>query len=206
MAAPRSTTIDMNSFPRPNAGLLAIALSVLVASTAVVPAQSLSQSFTLGIDVPDDPSAGVSVTRTLPASGQIITAIEVGLSLDQTPGEAAFLGDLCAYLEHDGVTTVLLNRPGRQTGLSSGFGDDQPLSVTFRDGAPDIHDYRVSVSTPLSSALTDSWSPDARAIDPFSVLLTDARTAPLAGLIGSTTSGEWNLYVTDLSGGGGHRH
>lgn len=168
-------------------------------------AQVVLRTYTVGTDIPDDGSTGLLNTQTISLAGPHITGTTVGLSIEASPGKNAFLGDLYAYVEHAGTLSVLLNRPGRGAGQSAGFDDNQPLSVTFADGSPDIHNYRVSTSTPLSGPLTGTWGPDGRATDPSSVLSTDSRTLPLSGFIGADPNGDWRRFISDLSGGGAER-
>lgn len=172
---------------------------------AVSRSESFSQTYAIGLDIPDSNSLGRLDIQGVSLTDVYINGISITLEIDPSPGQSAFLGDLYAYLEHDGVTSVLLNRPGRRIDELAGFDDNQPLNVTFADGAPDVHSYRVSVSTPLAGALTGTFSPDGRATDPGSVLATDARTLPLSGFLGLNGTGDWRLFVADLSGGGEHR-
>src|SRR5262245_46909416 len=115
-----------------------------------VGAVSFNQSFPVGLDIPDSSSTGRLDVQAITLPNNAINSISVTLEIQPSPGKSAFLGDLYAYVEHDGVISVLVNRPGRRSDELAGFDDNQPLNVTFTDGGPDIHNYRSSISTPLS--------------------------------------------------------
>ena len=152
----------------------------------------------LNLLVPDGSPMGVSDTRAVPSG--LGTIVEVAVSLEVIGG---YTGDLYALLIHDGVSAVLLNRPGRRTGDEYGYAD-VGLDVTFQDTAPaDVNDYRMSIhgshEVPLSGALTGLWQPDARAVDPGDVLNTSTRSAFLSAFVGNPAEGNWTLYTADLS-------
>ena len=110
-------------------------------------------------------------------------------------------GDLYGYLMHGSGFTVLLNRVGRTGSAPLGYGD-AGLNVTFDDeavGPADIHAYQ-SVSSYSVSGGT-AWRPDARDVNPATVLATDVRSAFLSSFVGGDPNGEWTLFVADLSGG-----
>lgn len=157
--------------------------------------------------VPDDSSTGIYNEVNVATTGTV-TGVSVGLNLGAAAGSQAFLGDLYAYLQHGSTISVLLNRPGRRSGESLGYDDNQSLNVSFADGGTDIHNYRTVLNgndtTPLTGALTGSWAPDGRATDPSAVLATDSRTSQLNGFNGVPLQGDWRLFVADLSGGAVH--
>jgi hypothetical protein len=103
------------------------------------------------------------------------------------------------------VRSVLLNRPGRNGDTLAGYDDNQVLDVTFEDGAPDVHVYRSVSTEPLTGPLTGTFGPDGRPTDPALALDSDARALFLDGFRDQDASGEWTLFVADLSGGGVHR-
>ena len=154
----------------------------------------------IGLVVPDGSPLGVTDTRTV-VSGLATPLQEVQVGLQLSGG---YLGDLYVALIHDGVSTVLLNRPGRRLGDSLGYAD-AGLDVIFGDGAAagDIHDYRLGTTGShdigLSGVLDGVWQPDGRTTDPAHVLDTDSSTAFLSGFIGGTPDGLWTLYLADLS-------
>lgn len=181
---------------------------VVAAVLVLVPrggAGVFDQSFVSGTDIPDSSSTGLLDLRNISLAEPYIQSITVTLGIEPTPGQSAFLGDLYAYLEHDGVISVLVNRPGRRADETAGYDDNQSMTVTFATGAPDFHNYRPVATTPLAGPITGTFGPDARATDPRFVLSTEAQTLPLSGFVGANGSGDWRLFVADLSGGGEHR-
>ena len=179
-----------------------LAVAALLALVPRGGAGVFDQSFTLNQDIPDTSSAGLLDVRNVSLAEPYIQDITVTLGIQPSPGKSAFFGDLYAYLEHDGVISVLINRPGRRADETAGYDDNQSMTVTFATGAPDFHNYRPVDTTPLIGPLTGTFSPDARATDPGLVLSTDARTLPLSSFVGAVGGGDWRLYVSDLSGGG----
>ena len=84
------------------------------------------------------------------------------------------------------------------------------MNVTFSTPATDnIHNYRVTLNgnaaTALTGPLTGNWLADGRATDPGAVLDTDAVTAGLDVFADAAATGDWALYIADLSGGGEHQ-
>ncbi|CAG1773063.1 hypothetical protein BAC2_03487 [uncultured bacterium] len=156
-----------------------------------------STSLPDGGQIADANPAGWSDTRTLSGlpSGTILD-LNVRLAV-----AAGFNGDLYAYLTHGSGFSVLLNRVGRTGSAPFGYGD-AGLSVTFDDeavGPADIHSYQSVSGSSVSGGA--AWRPDARDVDPATVLETDARSAFLSSFVGVDPNGEWTLFVADLSGG-----
>jgi subtilisin-like proprotein convertase family protein len=154
----------------------------------------------LNLAVPDGNPAGLANTQTIVSNIVSIESVEVSLNLT-----GAFNGDLFAYLVHDAGFAVLLNRPGRTAADAFGYADDG-LVITLTADAPDgdIHLYR-NVATPASgSPLTGVWQPDGRDADPDAVTDATPRTALLASFAMGQGSGDWTLFVADLSGGDAH--
>lgn len=186
---------------------LLILLSTLGGASAAV--ISVTDSATTLI--PDGSSSGV--VRTLfvvSAPGDYITGVEVDIDLGAAPGFTAFLGDLYIYLQHGADLAVLTNRVGRRAGSSGGYGDNQPMNVTFSMLATnDIHNYRLTLNgnhtTPLTGALTGTWQPDGRAVDPAVALDTSPRTAGLDVFSGDDANGVWGLLAVDMSTGATHQ-
>ena len=180
---------------------------VWLAMAITLPANAgilISETIPVGTAIPDDSSSGVQSTHTVTAVPASITGLTVTLSIDPVAGQSAFLGDLYAYLRHGDAIAVLLNRPGRRLGETAGYDDDQSLSVTFSDVGTDIHSYRTVDTAPLVGALNGVYAPDGRLTDPDSVLVTDARSNGLSVFAGADPSGDWVLFISDLSGGGAH--
>jgi subtilisin-like proprotein convertase family protein len=148
--------------------------------------------------IPDGNPSGLSLTQTISSSITAITSVSVNLNLS-----AEYNGDLYVYLQHGDAITVLLNRTGSTLGNPSGYGDSG-FQITLSDSAAngDIHTYQ-SVTTPADgSPLTGGWQPDARLADPDAVTDGSARSAYLNVFNGLAASGDWTLFVADLSTGG----
>jgi subtilisin-like proprotein convertase family protein len=160
--------------------------------------------------LPDDSATGFASTISVADSG-IVAGVSVRFALSVPANQTGWLGDLYAYLRHDDGFAVLLNRPGRTSVSPFGYGDSQSMNLTFADGAlnGDIHRYRgaapLNSSGSLVGPLLGAWAPDGRAADPAVVPDTTPRTALLGGFAGHSLSGNWTLFVADLSSGGQHR-
>ncbi len=183
--------------------VLATAAILLLSVPRADAALSLFQ--TVGLDIPDDSAAGLASRVTVDLPGASVTGVTLDLTITPTPGQAAYLGDLYAHLEHAGTLAVLLNRPGRDLQRLGGYDDAQTLDITLADGAPDIHAYRPVPTVSLTGPLVGTFGPDARASDPALALLSDVRSLPLGAFAGLDPAGDWTLFVADLSGGGAHR-
>jgi subtilisin-like proprotein convertase family protein len=192
--------------------IIARSVSLLLAYplwfAAYADGQTNTYSFTgLNYLIPDGSASGITDVQTL--TGLTGTVANVTVSLDiEGVGDGAFNGDLYVYLQHDGVTSILLNRTGRTASNPFGYGDNG-FNVTFADGAVmgDIHGYRVALNgnpaIPISpSPLKGIWEPDGRSADPGSVFDTSPRTKLLSGFEGLQASGMWSLFVADLDTGG----
>lgn len=157
--------------------------------------------------IPDGDPNGTSDTRTLLTSFPAFQDLRVTLSLSGT-SEPAFNGNLYVTLTHGDGFSVLLNRVGRRSDDSFGYSDNGYANVTFNDAAPsgDVHVYRLAATgshnLPLGGPLTGSWKPDGRTTDPDVVLDSDARPALLYSLTNEPPSGQWTLFLADLSSGG----
>ena len=158
-------------------------------------------------NIPDSSSSGVVDTIHVTESG-FVASMSLDLNLVIPAGEVGFAGDLYVYLQHGASQSVLLNRVGRSGTSSTGYDDNVPISVTFSDSAAngDIHNYRMTLNgsnlLPLSSTLSGTWQPDGRAVDPDTVKLSDVRSAALNVFNHANSSGDWSLFLADLSGGG----
>lgn len=148
--------------------------------------------------VPDGSPVGWVDAQTIDSAIREITSLTVTLDIS-----ADFNGDLYAYLTHDSGFTTLLNRPGRTGDNGFGYGDSG-FNVTFDDASDyvDIHNYGESVTLDPGEPLTGTWQPDARNDDPGTVTDLSPRTAFLSSFHGLDASGEWVLYVADMSSGG----
>ena len=145
-------------------------------------------------EIPDNNDSGLSSLLAVAGVGQSFTSVEVVVNT-----QGGWNGDLYAYLEHNGVISVLLNRPGRTAGNPAGAASGG-MQLRFADTAPsDIH---TAISGTFGTLATGTYQPDARDVDP--ALVTDDasfRNLYLAGFNGQNADGEWTLFVADLSGG-----
>jgi len=138
--------------------------------------------------VPDNDANGI--VQTLNASSLILQLTEVTVDLTTTGG---WNGDLYAYLWHDNVISVLVNRPGRTTLVPAGHSGGG-MTLQLADSATtDLH--------LAAGPLTGAFQPDGRLVDPAVSLDTTPRTAPLSVFNGMSGSGEWRLFVADVATG-----
>jgi subtilisin-like proprotein convertase family protein len=160
------------------------------------------------LSIPDGNATGISDSHII--SGSPLTSI-TGLTVDLNI-TGNFNGDLYFYLRHEHEITpgnfvpdgfaVLLNRVGRTLANSSGYADSG-FSVSLSDSAPaDIHNYQNTTTPAGGSPLTDNWQPDARNIDPSSVLDASPRNAFLSSFDGLDANGRWTLFGADVESGG----
>jgi subtilisin-like proprotein convertase family protein len=170
----------------------------LLAALACQRAVGEVYSFTDNAPVPDGSGAGVSDTESISSGISQIGLVQVTLDI-----AGNFNGDLYVYLQHGSSLSVLMNRVGRTAANPFGYADSG-LNVTFLDSAANgnIHTYQNVVVPPDGSPLTGTWQPDGRTTSPSSVLDTDPSTAGLSLFNGQNASGNWTLFVADLSPGG----
>jgi subtilisin-like proprotein convertase family protein len=149
-------------------------------------------SSTPGVLVPDNNLSGIVDTISV-SSTNLVSIDKVTVTISLSGGWA---GDLYAYLYHDGVTSILLNRPGLTAGTPAGSSASS-ITVTLDDAAAtDIHDVAVG-ATPL----VGSFQPDGRNVSPTSVTDLSPRTTTLADFIGQDALGDWSLLVVDAATG-----
>lgn len=176
----------------------------------------------LPLTPPDGSGLGVHDTRTIQSSIEVITDVDLWIQLDNPSAGGAFNGDFYATLTHDSGFTVLLNRAGVRGGPDPDpFGyPDNGFAVTFDDQAAngDIHLYRLqlpltaggppggshstAVDPSYQAALSGTWAPDGRDASPLTVSDAMSRTRLLSEFNGMPASGQWTLFVADLSAGG----
>lgn len=177
-------------------GLLVCLLSVGVAHAQLA---TQSVTFAVGQAIPDNDANGLASTKTF--TSDIVSLSNVAVRLDIS---GTWNGDLYGYVVHDTGFAILLNRPGRATGVAYGY-NDPGFDITLNDQAGvavgDIHTYRLTLGdpNPLNAALTGIWNSDGRYVDPAFVLDTDARTSTLANFVGLNPNGDWTLFLADLS-------
>ena len=165
----------------------------LAASPGLVnAATTLSYSKSVGLEIPDGDSNGLASQIAVSNTDTITT---ISLTLVTTSG---WNGDLYAYLEHNGVISVLLNRPGLTAGNSVGAASTG-MNVTFSDAATvDVH---TGLSSTYGTLATGTFQPDGRAADPDEVLDSSPRTLSFSGFTGQVASGDWTLFIADVAGG-----
>jgi subtilisin-like proprotein convertase family protein len=143
--------------------------------------------------IPDNNASGLASIIAVAGSGQTVTSVEVVMTTQN-----GWNGDLYAYLEHDGVLSVLLNRPGRTAADAAGAASSG-MQIRFADAAPtDIH---TAIPATYGALASGTYQPDARAEDPDLVTDASTRSLHLYGFDGQLADGEWTLFVADLSGG-----
>lgn len=184
-----------------------VALSGLSATVDGTAAVLTFDSAPINVDVPDDDSSGLVSAIQVSGQNDLISDLKVRLNLTASQG-TGFNGDLYAYLSHDTIDgfTVLLNRPGRTSSNPIGTDGSGLSQVTFKDEAAngDVHFYELTLGTGFNpgDALTGTWQPDGRNVDPAVALDTDSRTAFLSSFNGQAPNGEWTLFVADVASGG----
>jgi hypothetical protein len=97
----------------------------------------------------------------------------------------------------------LLNRPGRTAGNPFGYADSG-FNILLSNSAANgnVHTYETMVTLAANTPLTGAWQPDGRTNSPASVLDTNPSTAGLGVFNGLNASGDWTLFVADVSSGG----
>ena len=95
------------------------------------------------------------------------------------------------------------DRPGRTSTNPDGYLDAGLSNVVFADAASngDIHNYQL-VLNPNGSALTGTWQPDARNVNPATATDAAARSAFLSAFNGADAHGSWTLFIADFAAGG----
>jgi len=173
-----------------------LTLTFAAPASAIVSANSF---YTTSLAIPDNDLNGVADTRSLSTPITAIGGIRVTLDIAGNFNN----GDLYAYIKHDSDLSVLLNRPGRTAANDDGYFDSGFTKVLFDDVAVngDIHSYQA-VLNPMGAALTGTWQPDARLVDPANSLNTSPRTAFLSAFNGANPNGNWTVFLADAAPGG----
>jgi subtilisin-like proprotein convertase family protein len=186
-----------------SASLFLRMLLILLSSGFLAAAAELHE-FTPNAAIPDGSFSGLSDTRVITSSVDVMSGLRVRLNI---AGE--FNGDLYAYLRHVvGTRTnfiILLNRPGRTAANSFGYGD-AGLNVTFdaAGAGGDIHLYQGVTVPAAGSPLTGVFEPDGRRVDPLNVTDASPRQTSLDTFNGASASGTWTLFVADVDSGASH--
>jgi|SRR6185369_12290211 len=171
----------------------------------------VSQTVIVNSGIPDNDDNGLVSTVNVSGAPTTIQDVTITLNISSASGlgNAAWNGDLYAYIAHDSGTasgfSVLLNRVGVTALNSSGYGDPG-FAITFSDvAADDIHNYQtLSPTFDGTGRLTGSWQPDGRNIPPTSLGETfdsASRTAGLSSFSGLNPNGLWVLFVSDRATG-----
>jgi subtilisin-like proprotein convertase family protein len=142
-----------------------------------------TSGFVNGGVVPDnDPSGWVDSRVVNGTLGEPINLVEVTLNLS-----GGYTGDIYAYLLHDGVMSVLLNRVGTPANSGNGYLDNG-FDVTLSDTAAfSIHNYQADNPIYSNGSITGTWQPDGGGLNVFQ---------------GMDGDGTWDLFVADESSGG----
>ncbi len=155
----------------------------------------------LNATIPEGDPAGMINIQTVNSAITKLLSLRVSLCV-----AGDFNGGLYGYLRHvqGGVTNfcILLNRVGRTASDPWGYADCG-FNVLFDDAAPqgDVHAYETIINPPAGTPLTGAWQADGRNVDPFLVLDTTPRTTYLSSFTNSNPSGDWTLFLADVSYG-----
>ena len=167
----------------------ALCLAALLTGTGTA-ATIITETFAMNVSVviPDADLSGM--VQTIKPITNLASLDRVTVTLVTSGG---WNGDLYAYLWHDGVLSVLINRPGRTAALPDGAGL-VGMSVEFADAAfTDIH--------LAPGAFTGSFQPDGRDIHPLIALDTSPRNDKLSDFLTTNPGGDWKLFIADVAGG-----
>ncbi len=147
----------------------------------------------VNLAIPDNDGSGLASVIAVAGSGQTVASVEVVITTVN-----GWNGDLYAYLEHNGVISVLLNRPGRTAANPAGAASSG-MQLRFADSAAaDVH---TAISGTFGEIATGTYQPDGRGEDPDLVTDASLRGLDLSGFNGGNADGDWTLFVEDLSSG-----
>jgi subtilisin-like proprotein convertase family protein len=133
--------------------------------------------------IPDGDPAGITSTLTLTES-RIVVDLDVYLEINHT-----WIGDLVVTLTHDGTTVTLIDRPGDP---ATPGGCDADLACGSRIYLGDEGDTSIECTPENCSTCFPGGQVEARAYIPVEALST---------FDGFDVLGDWELRVSDLSGG-----
>lgn len=147
--------------------------------------------------IPDNDPSGFVNRQTLQfPTTDFVRDINVRLKIVGVDGDG-FTGDLYVWLQHGSGLSVLLNRPGQDIDRRAGYANDSIWTWLDDQESRDIHT--------IDRTSKDSWvaaQPDGRQGDPDFVPPDHNRAVMLSSFWGLDPNGEWNLFVSDLAGGG----
>jgi subtilisin-like proprotein convertase family protein len=170
------------------------ACALMFAPCGVSAATTLVSNMPVNTAIPDNDDSGLASVIAVAGGGQTISSVEVTIATRN-----GWNGDLYAYLEHNGVLSVLLNRPGRTAADPAGAASSG-MQLRFADSAPaDIHTAMAAI---YGEAASGTYQPDGRAADPDLVTDISPRSLFLSGFRDQPADGDWTLFVADLSVGG----
>lgn len=172
--------------------ILALAACAPFVLPGALSAATVTLTQTVDSPIPDNDGTGLVSIIPFLGSDQIVS-VEVQLELEE-----GWNGDLYAYLEHNGVISVLLNRVGNTVGDPGGSGSSG-MSIRFSDAA--AQDVHTGISGAIGLPATGTYQPDARFADPDFVTDLSPRSRYLAGFNGTDPSGLWTLFIADVAGG-----
>ena len=167
----------------------ALCFAALLTGTCTA-ATIITETFAMnvGVVIPDGDLSGV--VQTIAPNTTLASLDRVTVTLVTSGG---WNGDLYAYLWHNGVLSVLINRPGRTAALPDGAGV-VGMSVEFSDATfTDIH--------LASGAFTGGFQPDGRDIHPLMSLDTSPRNDKLSDFLTTNPGGDWKLFIADVAAG-----
>jgi hypothetical protein len=179
---------------------------VLTMMTVLALAQSAQASFTYTFNenalIPDGSMSGAAFTHQLTEVGSALPGpiqdLNVTLSLS-----GGYNGDLYAYLVHDTGFTVLLNRIGRSGTSGPGYaGSTLHVSLDDQGLLGNIHTYGGGALTaPDGPPATPAYSyqPDGRNVNPLTGNMTPLGTTALSSFQNLLGTGNWTLFVADVS-------
>jgi subtilisin-like proprotein convertase family protein len=165
---------------------LILILTAAATTTASAQPQLLTTNWSGGFAnngvVPDNDLSGLTITEMLTGWSGPVSNVTVTLNLT-----GGWNGDIYAYLYHDGVMSVLLNRVGTPANSGLGYGDSG-FNVTLNDSATySIHNYQADSPNIISGVVQGTWQPDGAGLSLFD---------------GQDASGTWSLYLVDENPGG----
>ena len=168
--------------------LLGLALAAVNAHAVIY-----STNWTVNAAIPDNnPSGWVSsqTVSTMPAGTLQGVAVDIQLA-------SGWTGDLYAYLVHETGFAVLLDRVGTP-GLTYGYGAGS-MNVTLAEGASwDGNAILGNIHGAGASPSGTYYNPD----NSNAGISTTGASGSLASFLTTNPNGTWNLFVSDLSGGG----
>ena len=166
--------------------LFAVLLTMSTSHAATIITETFSMN--ASVVIPDADLAGV--VQTITPGTSLASLDRVTVTLVTSGG---WNGDLYAYLWHEGVLSVLINRPGRSVTMPDGAAI-VGMSVELADAAgTDIH--------LAPGAFSGSFQPDGRDVHPSAALDTSPRNDSLADFLSTAPDGAWRLFIADVAGG-----